>query len=335
MKVHGLLVVLFVCCSSAFGAGRPKPFRSVDLDAIKGNASDCGVKLRGLTNRVVWIDDEHLLAWLFKFCDTNDPKDRRSQQGLALIDMSGRVRSIQLDDLSEILRGPAGTLLVGRGDEVDVMDSALHRRQTIRCMTEKLPCAIFAPSLSSTDSDFAVCSRTESVETCKFYRGEPAVQTAEPAFSFLISHGIPRSPYKQVSFPEKTQTSSFERKGWEVGRSQVWYFDKDGILTRLSSNGSIEPVSAEHWAPKGSNCDGDFSASQPKRFLATCVGAHFYTDGDLDAIFGYSRIALFDVASRHIVARIDGPAYTTAVLSPSGKLIAVTHSNKVHLYRVD
>jgi hypothetical protein len=49
----------------------------------------------------------------------------------------------------------------------------------------------------------------------------------------------------------------------------------------------------------------------------------------------FSATALFDVASRQILARIDGPAYTSAILSPSGKLIAVEHEEKIRLYLVD
>ena len=55
----------------------------------------------------------------------------------------------------------------------------------------------------------------------------------------------------------------------------------------------------------------------------------------LDALFGYSWIALFDVRTRKILARIDGPIYVTAFLSPSGKIIAVRKGDKVKLYRVD
>ena len=47
----------------------------------------------------------------------------------------------------------------------------------------------------------------------------------------------------------------------------------------------------------------------------------------------HANIALFDVASRQILA--SGPAYTSAVLSPSGKLVAVEHERKIRLYRVD
>jgi hypothetical protein len=67
----------------------------------------------------------------------------------------------------------------------------------------------------------------------------------------------------------------------------------------------------------------------------TCIGTHFYTDGELDFIFGYSRIALFDVPSRRILARIDGRAYTWAALSPDGNLVAVLHGEKINFYRVN
>jgi hypothetical protein len=74
---------------------------------------------------------------------------------------------------------------------------------------------------------------------------------------------------------------------------------------------------------------------RPRRFLATCIGAHVFTDGDLDRIFGYSRIAPFDFASLRILARIDGRAYTCAARSPEDKLVAVLHDGKVSFYRVN
>lgn len=122
------------------------------------------------------------------------------------------------------------------------------------------------------------------------------------------------------------------RAEWKVTESDSWYFDPHGILTSLKSGA---PVTQERWTPEGCYCTGELSVSKPRRFLATCIGTHFYTDGDLDSIFGYSRIALFDVDSRRMVWHINGPPYISTALSPSGKQIAIEHLGEVSLYRVD
>jgi hypothetical protein len=54
-----------------------------------------------------------------------------------------------------------------------------------------------------------------------------------------------------------------------------------------------------------------------------------------DAIFGFSRVVLFEVSSGHLVMRIDGPAFTSAALSPYGKRVATLRGSKVRLYEVD
>lgn len=250
------------------------------------------------------------------------------------IDTNGHIRYIRRDDAFAVLRGTAGTVLVGHGNVIDLMDTELRTQQTITCSTEKAPCSLFTPP-SSADSDFAVYSQTASFQNCNFYRGQPAARAPEQASSFPITNGVAHTPYKEVTLPDTIQTSTYNRAAWRVSKSETWYFDKRGELTSLNVDGATSPVSTEQWTPKESNCTGDPSTSEPRRFLAICVGTHFYTDGELDAIFGYSRIALFDVASRRILTRIDGAAYTFAASSPSGKLIAVTHDKKVRLYRVD
>jgi hypothetical protein len=335
MKIQSLIVLFLVCCPLALSARGPKPFEVVDLTNVKGDASGCDVKWTNLVNRVVWIDDGHLVAWLLTSCYSHEPKDRKSQEKLVFIDTNEHVRSIRRDDAFAVLRGPAGTVLVGHGNVVDLMDPEIRTLQTITCPTEKVTCGLFIPLSSMAGSDFAVCSLTASFENCDFYRGQPAAQVPELASSFPITNGIAHTPYKDRSLPDTSHASPYNRAAWKVSQSETWYFDNGGVLTSLSVNGATGPVSKEQWTPKESICTGDPSVSEPRRFLATCVGTHFYTDGDFDAFFGYSRIALFDVASRRILVRIDGAAYSSAVLSPSGKLIAVTHGNKVRLFRVD
>jgi hypothetical protein len=82
----------------------------------------------------------------------------------------------------------------------------------------------------------------------------------------------------------------------------------------------------------GGNCNGQLSEAQPRRFLATCVGTHWYSDGMLDNIFGFSRSVLFDVTTKSIIGRFDGSAFISAALSPSGRKIAILKGQKVRLY---
>ena len=215
------------------------------------------------------------------------------------------------------------------------MGADLRTPQTIQCPNNKR-CRIFPSPPGWTESDFAICS-----EQCDMYKGMPAVHVSTQPGSVSVANGaVQKDPYPNVAISENLPTSPSSPTAWRVSDSDVWYFDVHGGLTRSSASGSTTPVSAEQWTPKSSNCTGEVSASMPKRFLATCVGAHFYTDGDLDAIFGYSRIALFDVTRRQLLVRIDGPAYTSAALSPNGRRIATIHRGsqakvEVKLYSAD
>jgi hypothetical protein len=131
---------------------------------------------------------------------------------------------------------------------------------------------------------------------------------------------------------------SGSRNAWCLDGRVLWYFDQHGTLTTIDANHVSTPVLSKQWVPKDSNCTGEVSTDKPQRFLASCVGAHFFSDGELDAIFGYSRIALFDVASKRILLRIDGPAFTSATVSPDGRKIATIHRGRkitLRLYDVN
>jgi hypothetical protein len=217
---------------------------------------------------------------------------------------------------------------------VDLLALDLQQRQSISCPVAQQPCAVYVPATLNADSDFSVCSVSADLEECRFYRGFPAAEIPRSAARIAIPSGIPHTPYEQLFYPGTGEISPQDRSAWKVSSSEIWYFDSENILTSRKSDGTITPVAAEQWTPKGSNCTGELSSSEPHRFLATCVGAHIYTDGDLDVLFGYSRIAIFDTASRRILARINGRAYTWAALSPKGKQVAVLHDGKVSFYRV-
>ena len=87
--------------------------------------------------------------------------------------------------------------------------------------------------------------------------------------------------------------------------------------------------------PPTVECDGQLSLEEPRRFPATCDGAHLYADGWLDALFGYSRITLLGVVTRHIPFSLHGRSATWAALSPDEKLISVLHDEKLRSHRAE
>jgi hypothetical protein len=119
---------------------------------------------------------------------------------------------------------------------------------------------------------------------------------------------------------------------WQVSQSEKWLF-KGGHLTRVSTDGNISLVDPTNFiGDNGGSCAGQLSEDSPRRFLATCVGTHWYSDGMFDNIFGFSRTLLFDVTTKAIIRRIDATAFISAALSPSGRKIAILKGEKVRLY---
>jgi hypothetical protein len=334
MKLGILVVLILVGALPASGAEELKAFAAVRLETISDDAGSCQGKWRTSTNRLIWIDESHLAVQRLQYCSSQEPKNRKSSMEVVLLDTNGHLNSIRRMDMFGPLRGPSGTLLVGHGSQVDLLGLDLQPRQSIACPIAQQRCTVYVPATLNTDSDFSICSLSADIEECRFYRGFPAAEIPRPPVSIVMESGIPHTPYEEAPYPGIGKISPQDRSTWKVSSSETWYFDSQNILTSRESDGAMVPVVAEAWAPKGSNCTGEISASEPRRFLATCIGAHVYTDGDLDGIFGYSRIAIFDVASRRILARINGRAYTWAALSPEGNLVAVLHDDKVSFYRV-
>lgn len=335
VNIRILVILLLAYALPALGAEKPKAFASVDLGATATDAGTCSVKWRTSVNRLFWVDQNHLAVQRLQYCSSEEPKSRKSSVEVLLVETNGHVGSIRRDEMFGPLRGPNGTLLIGRGSQVDLFGLDLRSRQSLHCPITDKRCALYVPTLLNADSDFALCSLSADVENCGFYRGSPAEEMPQHAMNFAIANGIPHTPYETVPYPGTAERSPQDRSTWKVNPSEIWYFDNKDVLTSLGLNGTPSPVATESWTPEGSNCTGELSTSEPHRFLATCIGTHFYTDGDLDGILGYSRIALFDVSSRRTLARIDGRAYTWAALSPDGNLIAVLHGDKVNFYRVN
>jgi hypothetical protein len=305
-----MLTILALTFCFASGMANPvKPVKTVDLRSFHPEASECDGKWIVSPNRVLWMDNEHLVAWLTSYCASHDRRKIRFINELVFIDSTGLAKALQQADMSLISRGPGDSVLVQQGTTIDLMSPDLQIQQSIRCPDDK-PCGVYPSPSGSSESDFAICSIVSSSEHCGFYRGLPAVRVSERTLD--LAGRFLTSPYPHTA---ATDGAANSQTAWRVA-----------------------PFSSEPWAPSNSNCTGESSAIGPPRFLVTCVGAHIFTDGEFDSIFGYSRIALFDVTSRRILARIDGPAYTWAALSPNGKQIASIHKGttiSVKLYRVE
>ena len=167
-----------------------------------------------------------------------------------------------------------------------------------------------------------MCSTVDQQQqVCDFYGGWPAVKSRQ-------AKSRPEDPYSHF-------VGSSANAHWQVAPGETWFFDS-GRLKSSDANKVVSPVSSEDFVgSQGGGCTGEQSGVGPRRFLAICIGTHWYSDGIFDAIFGFSRVVLFDVSTRSVVKRIDGPAYVSAALSPSGKRVAILKGGKVRLYEAD
>ncbi len=336
MKLMFAFLVILASCVVNFKAETPKPFRSVDLTQHVPLATDCDNRSI-FPNDALWIDNEHLVVWLITICKSHEGKWNSTNE-LLFVASKGTTQVLQPGVMGGLSRGPKDTILVGHGSAVDAVRANLQVVQTLQCPEPK-PCAIYPAPSGSTDSDFALCSTSRPTEHCVLYKGIPAERLSQMRDVPMSNGVIPESPYPNVAIGSGLPSSSHADTAWRVSENEVWFFDAHGVLTSLSVARSTAPVSSERWCPKDSSCDGEFSFIS-KRFLASCVGAHLYTDGEFDSIFGYSRIALFDVPSKRLLLRIDGRPYTSATLSPNGKRVATIHRGsdtkiEVKLYQVD
>jgi hypothetical protein len=349
MKALAVALLALACTVSAGSQEKPRPFKTVEIAPISPDASKCGSKWnlgfpRGLNG---WMDDDHVVSSRDYYCPDRS-SHYKNATAIFIVDMNGVSNSVVTYNAYEIRVSSRNTLLVEHSEglkvsngalvappaTVDILDGSLRTQQTLPCPKGEGYCRIVVPDQPDAKADFALCFDTPQVFDCDLYRGNPAskvseIRTVDPPIGSALG------PFPITVLPGKPLGLRFDPKAWKVTQSDFWYFNEQSVLMRRDSSGSISPVSKEKWVPNLSSCDGQLSASEPRRFFGFCSGAHFYTDGDLDAIFGFSRIAVFDVESREMLLRIDGPAYTTALMSPSGKTVAVAHGNTIRLYRVN
>jgi hypothetical protein len=195
-------------------------------------------------------------------------------------------------------------------------DNARSEHSSVSRTPLSRSCGISLDQSSAASADFALRSSSDqSQQFCDFYTGWPATKSRQTGLPVRVD------PFTRAA-----------ANSWQVSPSENWLF-KGGHLTRVSTDGNSSLVDPTNFVgDNGGNCSGQLSEESPRRFLATCVGTHWYSDGMFDNIFGFSRTLLFDVTTKSIIGRIDGSAFISAALSPSGRRIAFLKGEKVRPY---
>jgi hypothetical protein len=323
MKTATSLFALTLSLNVLLAAQTPTPLKTIDLNKVKFQGAQCPSKWQDGYSQLIWVDDQHFAVFLLSDECSDTVANPKPGAKVAVFDSTGStLAASHRDDFISIFRGPKGTVAGLSWGKIDLLDYQLHPIRTLDCPDGSQSCGITLAPSSAFDSAFALCSVKTAQRTCDFYRDWPAVRIssatipeAEDPYTHLIVSGY----------------SGYNAQ-WRVGPDEIWAFS-DGVLRSLHTDGTSSPVSPEDFVGKnGGGCDGELSSAESRRFLAVCAGTHWYSDGMFDSIFGFSRIVIFDVPSGRIISRIDGPEYTSAALSPSGKLIAILRGSKLRLY---
>lgn len=324
MKTVASIFVLGISLSTSLIAQSSAPLKTIDLNKIKIQGQACESKWGDGFSEVLWPDDQHLVVFLLAASCSGGAAPIQPSAEVAVFDNAGSAQAAaHLDGIISVSRGPRGTIAALSWGKIELLDTQLRLKQRLDCPNGSNSCGITLSPNSVFDTEFALCSTVSAQQICDFYRDWPS----EKVPSKTAETSTYENPY--------THAPHFGRGPWQVGGGETWSFD-NGRLMRVGVGKSSSPVSAEDFVGKnGGNCDGELSTSEPRRFLAMCNGTHWYSDGMFDSIFGFSRVILFDAPSGHQVMRIDGPAFTSAALSPSGKRDATLRGSKVRLYDVD
>jgi len=296
-----------------------KPSRVIDLTKVQIAGSVCRAELPSSFSNIQWLDDSRLLASTYwAHCDANSTDRKKFETEAVLFDTSGTILATDHGNASMYARGPHGTVAQFQTGEINLLDAQMHVEQEIPCPKSSKRCGISIAQSPTIGSDFALCSFSgHSQQDCDFYAGSPAIRVSQAA----LPSG--ENPYTGPT-----------RDFWEVSPEEKWFFD-NGRLASTKTDGSRSLVNSTNFiGSNGGACEGQLSEASPKRFLAVCVGTHWYSDGMFDSVFGFSRILLFDVSARSIVGRIDDSAFISAAISPSGRRIAILKNGKVRLYDV-
>ncbi len=324
MKVVASIVAVGVSLSSLLCAQSPKPFKTVNLNKVKVAGLQCEIKFQDDLSRVLWLDEKHLALSSFTVRRPDVLHSYPDAAGVIVLDDAGSILSAaRRSDVEYFSRGPRGMIAGLRSGKIELLDDQLHPQQSLECPNSSKFCGISLVPRAGIDSEFAVCSSVaDARQICDLYRGWPAIRVSSNTFS---QTEVPYTPF--ITVPQNA--------AWHVSAGEIWFFS-DGRLMRSEPDKVSSPVNPEDFVGKnGGNCEGALSDLEPRRFLALCTGTHWYSDGMFDAIFGFTRVVLFEAPSGCIIQRFDGPAYISAALSPSGKKVAILRSGRVLLYEVD
>jgi hypothetical protein len=318
VKIAACAIAASCSILSSATAQSLKPSIVIDLTNVKISGSACKVNLPSGFSNVQWIDDSRLIAETYwAHChDAISTNAKKFETQAVLFDIKGTILATVHSHASLYTKGPQGTVAALLEGQIDLLDAQMHAMQTIPCPNASKSCGISVVRSPSDSSNFALCSSSDqSQQVCDFYTGWPATKVRQETFL------VREDPFTHIS-----------NNVWQVSPSEKWHFDR-GHLTSVTANGRRSLVNPTNFVGNnGGNCYGQLSEASPMRFLATCFGTHWYSDGDLDAIFGFSHTLLFDVSTKTIIGRVDGSAFISSALSPSGRQVAILKGGKVRLY---
>ncbi len=295
-----------------------KPSKVIDLAHVKIAGSDCKTSLPDGFSNIQWLDESRLLASTYwAHCeDGTDANPKKFETQAVLFDVKGTILATAHSHASMYTRGPHGTVAALQAGAIEFLDAQMHAEQTIPCPNGSKSCGITLDQSSAASEEFALCSSSDqSQQFCDFYSEWPAKKSRQVSLPVRID------PFTRVA-----------ANSWQVSPSENWLF-KGGHLTRVNSDGSNSLVNPTDFVgDNGGGCRGQLSDALPRRFLATCVGTHWYSDGMFDNIFGFSHTVLFDVTTNSVIGKIDGSAFIESALSPSGRRVAILKGEKIRLY---
>jgi hypothetical protein len=295
-----------------------KPSKVIDLAHVKIAGSACEASLPSGFSNIQWLDDSRLLASTYwARCDDGTPANAKTFETEAvLFDVRGTILATAHSHASLYTKGPYGTVAALQNGAVELLDDQMRSVQAIPCPNRLETCGISLDQSSPASADFAFCSSSDQIQQlCDFYKGWPATRVRQNEL-----------PAREDPFTHIAVNT------WQVSANENWLF-RGGHLTRVEAGGSSSLVNPTNLVgDNGGNCNGQLSEASPRRFLATCVGAHWYSDGMFDNIFGFSHTVLFELTTGNIIGRVDGSAFIESALSPSGRKIAILKDKKVRLY---
>jgi hypothetical protein len=289
--------LIFAACLPARSAVNLKPFQVLRLPETKAVAGACGIgwKRELVPGRVLLLDEQHVVVSEHYFCRPSS-RGRAATHGVALIVFDKTGQS-------------HSTFIPGASDALRTASEALviNRRKGVDVLDAELRTE---QSLECPVKD----------ADCVVYEPGQRPYTSDFAVCSRGKGGQDCDFYQGLP-ARKISQRTIEKNDWHMGPY--------GWLT--IPNDTIPPERV----PDNAHCAGAVSILNPERLLYACRGAYVYTDGELDALFGYAKIGLFEFPSGRLLAQINLRSFNAVGMSPSGAVIAVWRRREVYLYRVN